>query len=54
MPVLRVLNADLEAEVEKLEKLNRVVSVSESGDGAFVVVYEAKNTRRAPGERETR
>ncbi len=56
MPVARVLNADLESEVAELEKSNRIVSISESGPGAFVVIYEKKTLRvpPPPGQRETR
>lgn len=54
MPVQRVANADLESTVEELEKKNRIVSVSESGDGAFVVAYEPRAKRATPGEKETR
>ncbi len=54
MPVKRVSSADLESEVASLEKANRIVSIAESGPGAFVVVYEQKPLRAAPGERETR
>lgn len=54
MPVLRVANTDLESTVAKLEKKNRIVSVGESGPGAWVVVYEPRAERTAPGDKETR
>lgn len=54
MPVKRVSNASLETEVRELEKKNRIVSVTESGGGAFVIVYEPRATRTQPGDKETR
>lgn len=54
MPVTRVAIDDLESTVAKLEKQHRIVAVTESGPGAFVVVYEPRATRTAPGDKETR
>lgn len=54
MPVQRVTNAELEQSVAALEKKNRIVSVTESGEGAFVIVYEPRATRTQPGDKETR
>ncbi len=54
MPVKRVSNAGLEAEVAALEKKNRIVDVERDGEGAFVIVYEPQAKRTAPGDRETR
>lgn len=54
MPVQRVSNADLESAVEQLERKNRICSVTESGDGAFVIIYEPRGKRSTPGDQETR
>jgi hypothetical protein len=54
MPVQRVADADLESVVDDLEKKNRIIAVTRSGDGAYVVTYEPRAKRATPGDKETR
>lgn len=54
MPIQRVADADLEQTVADLEQKNRIVSVTAAGDGAYVVTYEPRASRKTPGEKETR
>lgn len=55
MPVQRVANPELETAVAQLEENNhRVVAITESGDGAFIIVYDSFAHRAAPGTLETR
>lgn len=51
MPVLRVPDADLESAVIDIERTSRVVQMSPAGDGAWLLLVEAR--RKAPA-RETR
>jgi hypothetical protein len=53
MPSYSVALANFHAEVERIQKTERIVSVVPSGEGAYLVVTEPI-TRAKPNEVETR
>jgi len=54
MPVHRVPNDQLEERVAEIERSERILAIQGAGDGAYVIVTEAKTQRAKPGEKETR
>lgn len=52
MPVHRVLVADAEEAMAKIEKAERVISVVPQGDESVMIFTESK--RQKPGPKETR
>jgi hypothetical protein len=54
MPSYDVGAAEFHERVAEIEKSERVVSVVAAGDGAYKVVTESRDQRRASGQKETR
>lgn len=54
MPIQRVALADLEDAVDSIEKKYRILSISHPDAGSAVIHYEARGTRAATGDVETR